>query len=736
MRLRLFNALPLLDERAPGCAMLAIILTLLLAAVFAGDRKLQSWHARDLTRRAALVAASLESEIEDGDTAAVQSRINRLTMDERLYGVVVCYPGGARLANRSLGSSLLCNSNVALAATREDGTSILAQTPAGDMQVSFFRGPNRTRIYVAHDRAFIWSRRYWLIRMLLAGGLTAMLGIWATLWITGRMTRDRTRLGMRNLFSSILRGDRPASDLPPEWSPLVDELNARVASLRAERRANEEQESGPQRLRRLVGERMPSTNLVLLANREPYIHTRDRSGIRIDRPASGLVTGVEPLLKACGGVWVAHGSGSGDRESSDAKGRLAVPPESPEYVLRRIWLTRREEEGYYYGFANEGLWPLCHIAHARPTFRSDDWEQYCGVNRRFAAAAAEEAGQRGLVLVQDYHFALVPSELRKLAPDLAVSLFWHIPWPNHEVVGICPWKRELLEGMLGADVVGFHTRYHCLNFLETAQRYLECRVDLESMSIEYQGRKTRVRPYPISVEWPYPAATAAEGSALRQSLGIGDDVHVAVGVDRTDYTKGLPERVAAIEAMLTEHPEIAGKFVYVQLAAPSRTHIKRYRDLVSEIEDEVTRVNRRFARDGWQPIQLEMVAKSPQDVRRYYAMGDIALVTPLHDGMNLVAKEYVASCDDDHGVLILSAFAGASKELEGALIVNPYDITDMSRALWRAITMSEQEQAARLRAMRAAIEKNTIYDWAASLLTDLADIWDRRHATPYETIDT
>lgn len=733
MRFRLFNSFPVLDERVPGCAMLAIVLTLLLAGVFFSDTKLQSWHTRDLTRRAALVAASLESEIEAGNTVAVQARIDRLTMDERLYGIVVCYPGGGRIANRALGSALGCDSRVATAAARREGSSILAQMADGDLQVSYFPGPDRTRVYIAHDRSFIWSRRFWLIRMLLVGGFTAMLGIWATLWITGKMTRARTRLRMRDLFSSIIRGERPTSDLPPEWSQLGDALDARVANLRAERRPDDAAvESGPQRLRRLVAERMPDANLVLLANREPYIHVRDRGGVRVDRPASGLVTGVEPLLQACGGVWVAHGSGSADRESSDAKGRLAVPPEAPEYVLRRIWLSTREEEGYYYGFANEGLWPLCHIAHARPTFRPDDWEQYIIVNRRFAEVAAEEAGHRGLILVQDYHFALVPGELRKLAPDLVVSLFWHTPWPNHEVVGICPWKRELLEGMLGADVVGFHTRYHCLNFLETAQRYLECRVDLESMSIEYQGRKTHVRPYPISIQWPYPAASAEEAESVRRALGIAGDVRVAVGVDRTDYTKGLLERVAAIEALLTEHPEVAGKFVYVQLAAPSRTHIKRYRDLVSALEDEVTRVNRKFSRDGWLPILLEIVSKSPQEVRRYYALGDIALVTPLHDGMNLVAKEYVASCDDEHGVLVLSAFAGASKELDGALIVNPYDVTDMSRAIWRALTMSDPEQAARLRSMRSAIEKNTIYDWAASLLTDMADIWDRRHATPYE----
>ncbi|HUO84368.1 MAG TPA: trehalose-6-phosphate synthase, partial [Thermoanaerobaculia bacterium] len=489
---------------------------------------------------------------------------------------------------------------------------------------------------------------------------------------------------------------------------------------------NEGEVSGPDRLRRLVAETSPEAPLVLVANREPYLHEKREDAIVVRRPASGLVTGVEPLLKACGGVWIAHGSGSADRLVTGADGRIRVPPENPEYTLRRMWLSQAEQEGYYFGFANEALWPLCHIAHTRPAFRRDDFEHYERVNRRFAVAAAEEAGQDGIVLVQDYHYALLPRQLREIAPRTAISLFWHIPWPNEEIFGICPWKEALLEGMLGADVVGFQTRYHCLNFLETVQRTLECKVDFETMSVDYQQHRTSVRPYPISIALPVETATREEGRGLKSSLGIPADAHVALGIDRADYTKGLPERIDAIEVLLNEYPELRGRFVYVQLASPSRTHIKAYREHNSRLEEAVTRVNRRFGSDDWVPIQFLLKNVPLRVVRQYYAMADSAIVTPLHDGMNLVAKEYVASCVDGHGALVLSRFTGAARELEGALLVNPYDAYEVATAIHHALVMEEPEREERMQSMRNALASHTIYDWAAELLTDMADVWKRR----------
>ena len=464
-------------------------------------------------------------------------------------------------------------------------------------------------------------------------------------------------------------------------------------------------------------------SIVVVANREPYAHEWDEAGnVVVRRPASGLVTGVEPMLRASGGTWIAYGGGSADRVCADRAGRVAVPPESPDYTLRRIWIPSEQYERYYSGFANEALWPLCHLAYAQPAFRAADWESYQSVNDAFARAALQEAPPHGLVLVQDYHFALVPRIIRRREPELVTSLFWHIPWPNWEVIAICPWKEALLEGMLGADIVGFQTRQHCLNFLEAAQRFLRCRVDLDRWTVASAGHVTRVRPYPISVEWPYPAASREDGSALRASLGIASDVHVALGVDRADYTKGLIERVAAIELLLEQHPSLAERFVLVQLASPTRCTIARYRDLSDELRHSIERVNARFGTTEWKPILLQMRTFSPEEVRQYYAMANSAIVTPLHDGMNLVAKEYVAACGDGDGALVLSCFAGAAQELSEALIVNPYDTQQVANALLRAVRMPRVERRTRMEVMRQRIASHSIHDWSESILRDMKDV--------------
>lgn len=465
------------------------------------------------------------------------------------------------------------------------------------------------------------------------------------------------------------------------------------------------------------------SGVVVVANREPYSHQKGADGtVSIERPASGLVTGIEPILRQSAGTWVAHASGSADRETSGRDGRLRVPPGRSEYTLQRVFVPSGEFEKFYGGFANEALWPLCHIAHTRPCFRQADWAAYQSVNCRFADAAIAAAARDALILVQDYHFALVPSLLRQRMPDLVTSLFWHIPWPNYEMFDICPWKREILRGMTAADVLGFHTKQHCLNFIETAEHLLGCSVDYEEMTITSGGHRSLVRPYPISIEWPFPSASREEGKKLRASLGIGPDAHVSIGVDRADYTKGLLERVAAVELLLERNAGLRGNYVLVQIASPTRSALPAYRDLAQQLIDEVARVNARFATDSWKPIVLEMRTVSQEDVRVFYAMADSALVTPLHDGMNLVAKEYAASCEDGNGVLVLSAFAGAAKELESALIVNPYDTEEVANAILRAVRMPVTERVVRMRAMRAQIASHSIRDWSAKILRDMRDI--------------
>jgi trehalose-6-phosphate synthase len=426
---------------------------------------------------------------------------------------------------------------------------------------------------------------------------------------------------------------------------------------------------------------------------------------------------------------VAQGSGNADREVVDSHERLQVPPDDPRYTLRRVWLSEEEEDGYYYGFANEGLWPLCHMAHTRPTFRATDWEYYNQVNARFADAVAEEmaAEEHPVVLIQDYHFALLPRMVKDRMPHARVAIFWHIPWPNPEAFSICPWQQELLDGLLGADLIGFHVQAHCNNFLSTVDRVLEARVDWEHFSVRRKDHWSSVLPFPISVEFLEEAEDSARNdaaearSALIAELGIEASL-LGVGVDRLDYTKGILERFQAIESFLESNPRYQRKFTFIQIGAPSRSHIQRYADFQREVEDEANRINERFRRGKWRPIVLLTRQHSHDEVGRYYRAAHLCMVTSLHDGMNLVAKEYVAARQDERGVLILSRFTGAARELRDALIVNPYDIRSTGEAIAQALEMDVGEMVDRMRRMRRSVKEHNIYWWAASLIGELCEL--------------
>ena len=466
--------------------------------------------------------------------------------------------------------------------------------------------------------------------------------------------------------------------------------------------------------------------LFVVSNREPVSHVWRNGQIQSQTPASGLVTAMEPVLRACGGVWIAHGSGDADAQASDERGRLRLPPDNPRYTLRRVWLSKEEEQGYYYGFANEGLWPLCHIVHTRPLFRPEDWSYYRDVNRKFAAAVIDEmqGTEAPLVLIQDYHFALLPALIKEARPDARVAIFWHIPWPNFEAFGIVPWQQEILQGMLGADLIGFHTQYHCNNFLETVERAIEARIDWEHFSVIRGQRMTYVKPFPISVAPEMvdePPATSRE--ELLRELGISTEF-LGVGVERVDYTKGLPERFRAIERFFERYPEYRELLVFVQLAAPSRTGIKRYQDLQLEVEATVAEINGRLQSKTWRPILYLNRHYDHHEIWPYYRHGDFCMVTSLHDGMNLVAKEFVSVRDDDNGVLILSRFTGAARELTDALLVNPYDIDQMAEAIRTALEMPREERRARMARMRQVVQEHNIYRWAGLLLAELSRIPD------------
>lgn len=481
-------------------------------------------------------------------------------------------------------------------------------------------------------------------------------------------------------------------------------------------------------LREILKKHLSGERVIVASNREPYIHNRKGDAIRVQKPASGLVTALEPILRACSGTWVAHGSGNADREVVDAHDRVRVPPEKPSYSIRRIWLTQEEEQGYYFGFANEGLWPLCHIAHTRPLFRSEDWHCYMRANQKFAQAVCEEATDPSpVILVQDYHLALAPLLIRSQLPQATILSFWHIPWPNAESFGICPWKVEILSGLLGSSILGFHTQFHCNNFMECVDRYLEARIDRETNTIIYKGKATQIRAYPISIEWPPKALETTPNRAecrlhLQHKHGIDPKCKIGVGIDRLDYTKGIVERLRSVEKLLQKFPEAIGNFVFVQISAPSRSSIPSYREFAAEVDKVVAQINADYSQDDWQPIVYLPVHHEAEEVYQYLRAADICLVTSLHDGMNLVAKEFVASRDDEEGVLILSTFAGASRELTGALIVNPYDIDQTAQALSLGMRMSPEEQRERMGLMRSFIREFNVYRWAGRMLMDASRI--------------
>jgi trehalose-6-phosphate synthase len=596
---------------------------------------------------------------------------------------------------------------------------------------------------IFHDASFIkvQTTRLWrgtflnlLAEAVFIALVTFLIVRWSIMGPIARATKwmSEVRAGRRDGQSGLENEDL--------FKPLAREVTHLAKNLEAARAAAEEEARlrvtaealwTPERLRLHVRSKLGDRPFFVISNREPYMHTYSGKNVSVTVPASGLVTAIEPILRTCQGMWLAHGSGDADRQTVDERDCLAVPPDEPQYTLKRVWLSKEEEEGYYFGFSNEGLWPLCHIAHTRPIFRAKDWEHYQAVNRKFTEALIQELEgvEDPIVLVQDYHFALLPRMLKEKVPGARVAIFWHIPWPNSEAIGICPWQRELLEGLLGADLVGFHVQAHCNNFLETVDRVVESRVNWERFTVERAGHLTEVRPFPISVavaetpEGIRPSSTSPylDRAALLKEHGV-EAVYMGVGVERVDYTKGILERFQGLERFFEKYPTYIGQFTFVQIGAPSRTHIKRYHDLLAEVSAEVDRINWRFQTPKWNPILYLDRHHSHREIQRYYKAADLCMVTSLHDGMNLVAKEYVAACDDDQGALILSQFTGACRELRDAIIVNPYDIEQLAESIRFALVIDPAERSARMHRMRQIVKNFNIYRWAADITTDLCDI--------------
>jgi alpha,alpha-trehalose-phosphate synthase [UDP-forming] len=697
------------------------------------DRLTLRWFARDLDMRGTLVANTLSDSIttnlQENRGRKLQALFDRTVQDERLVAIGWCSLDGKLLRHtQRYPKDLTCQQAQEVATGKDAELAI----EGGPVHVSFHAisgeaGPVGNLVLM-HDLSFIErrsqdTRKYLIILITFLGAAIALVTV-----IVAQLSWRGWVSGAR----ALLRGEgllRPIVPPSPELAPIAADLRQRLRELEDEYRRVQRPEDvwNPERLQALLRTQLRGDQVIVVSNREPYIHEMKNGQVVVRRPASGLVTAVEPVMRACSGTWIAHGSGSGDRSAVDRHDRVALPPGHAEYQLRRLWLTDEQEQGYYYGFANEGLWPLCHVAHVRPVFREADWQHYREVNRLFAdAVVAEARSEDPIVLVQDYHFALLPALVRARLPRATILTFWHIPWPNPESFGICPWRSEILEGMLGSTILGFHTRFHCKNFIETVDRYLEARIEHEHSTITYGGEQTLVESYPISIEWPAPEEMREWPSPgqcraeVFERLGIPGAHRVAVGVDRFDYTKGILERLNAVERMLEKHPEWQDRFTFIQVAAPSRTALEEYRSFRERIERATERINARFGRPDAPVVRLLAQHHEHDEVNKLYRAADVCMVTSLHDGMNLVCKEFVAARDDERGVLILSRFAGAARELQEALIVNPYHVEETADALHQALTMPPAEQRERMASLRSTVHEFNVYRWAGRMLTDAA----------------
>jgi trehalose-6-phosphate synthase len=720
-----------------GLAALLILLALILVIPRFAASLIQEWSRSDVESRSVLAFNSALDEfttlLTQHDSKKIVGLFERMSLDEELLAVGYCDAAGTlAYKTKQMPKGFSCKD----ATLRKTPTFATLHVENLRLLVSSFpvsASGEHGHVVLLHDLALVEQRtaetRLWTIVTLI--GVVTIAAAFAGL-VALLLTR-RWLQSLRRAVEDVRRGGSgalAAAEAPPfaqEFRHLLRDLQ--LTGIPAD---GHEIDWSPATLRLILRQKLPGAEIIVVSNREPYIHNREGAEIVVQNPASGLVAAIEPIMRACGGTWIAHGGGSADRETVDRFDHIRVPPDSPSYVLRRVWVSEEEQNGYYYGLANEGLWPLCHMAFVRPNFRESDWEQYKAINARYAQTVADEANcPDPIILVQDYHFALLPRMLRRKLPNAIIITFWHIPWPNPEIFGICPWKEEIIAGLLGSSVIGFHTQFHCNNFLDTVDRFMEARTDRDQSFIRFGSLESYIRPYPISIEWP-PAGLQEQKpvpecrSAIRRRLSLSEDVRLGVGIERFDYTKGIIDRLRAIDSFLSTYPEWKNKFVFVQVAAPTRSKLATYTALQAEAAELAREINGRHGGKTYQPVVLIVRHYEMHEIFELFRAADLCIVSSLHDGMNLVAKEFVAARDDLEGVLLLSTFAGASRELTEALIVNPYDAHNMVAAIEQALLMSPAEQRERMRLMREIVRLRNVYRWAGQMLLDAADLRRRK----------
>jgi trehalose 6-phosphate synthase len=692
----------------------AVVLVGWAASFHYVERTLRGWTSKDVGLRAQLAVRGAHEALVTswGQAALVTTILEDIVRDERISGAAACTVRGEPLAQTSTFSGPSC---AAVAAEKADG--LLATTPNAVFEQAFSidvvpllaRGTTAGFVVLQHDlsfanrraqkaRAFMFMALLTLVALMAADLALVHGDIAAHLADAVTLGRVRLRIAAQRLRSSVadLREEGMA---PGPWSP--------------------------QRLQAFVSRRMPEEQIIVVANRSPLTPTFQDGGTTYRRSSGGLVAALEPVVKTCGGTWIA----SMPREAGEAPTDLFV--DTGEYRVRHLPIPAEEYRSFYNGAANEAIWPLCHLVDERPVFRPTDWETYRSVNAQFAQEVRVAASNNEpVVLVQDYQLALAPRAIRTLMPNAAISTFWHIPWPSPERWSICPWRQDIVRGLLGSNIIGFQTPLDAANFIATACTHLPGEVRKSGEVLSWRGREIIVQSYPISVDWSSLGASHEPAPAvcrriLLDELNLPQDCIIGVGVDRMDYTKGIEERLLAFERTLERTPTLHGKLVFVQVGAPTRVEIPRYRQLADNVTALADRINARFGTSEVLPVVLHKHHVPPDGVARLFRAADFCYVSSLHDGMNLVAKEFVAARNDEFGVLILSQFTGAAVELSDALIVNPYDIDGASNAIIEAVSMPQVQQRRRMQSLRDHVSEHNVHRWAARLLSDTVDARER-----------
>lgn len=705
--------------------------------------------AADLQYRTRLLADSLKESVEPNFTAnstsTLQKIVSKFADRERIVGLTVFNNRGVPLASSAgMPRRVIDNPDFVFAALDKNEPTGLFDT-AGAESLYFFVAPlhQNERVtgalvvvqnasYIDANAAGIWKRNAFrlLIQIILFSIAVALLVRFALLKPLRRLADSIKSARLSKTARAPLFGG------PAFFQPLASEIakmNQSLAQARfsasEEARLRLEKLDSPwtaERLKEFIKAYLKNQEIFLVFTQEPYERHNSEGKTDYRLLANGVATAFEPLMEACRGMWVAQASGDVRKDITDESDIIKVPPDNPKYTLKRVRLTAKEERGYNKGYSIEGLYPLCLNTHTRPIFREEDWVEYKRVNEKFARVLLSEikSTQRPIIIVNEYYFTLLPQIIKKNRPDAQVGIFWHTPWPSAEAFSICPQRKEILEGMLGADIIGFNTQQFCNNFIDTVGKNVESLLDFDKSSITREEHTSYIRSFPVSITFTNRQESGepdVSGKKILKRLKIKTK-YLGLGVDRLDYAKGIPERFKGIEYFFDTHPEYREQFTFLQIAAPDRPDIRKYIEYKDIVSREAERINKRFATKEWRPLVLETVQYSHPDINALYKLANVCIVTSLHDSMNLVSKEYAAARDDELGVLILSQFTGASHDLKGALIINPYSTKEIADAIHQGVRMLLLEQNRRMKTMRNSIKNYNIYRWAAELLKAVAGL--------------